>query len=323
MSGTDDYETILFFSGMELTSPDIPVEKRIPPSEYVGLLMGCLRGEKGAIDVAKPLFRPPTAKNPKATDELEILVGGQPFITSHFLPYWTYEKPFAPGNFMAMRSGLVPYGKTNLANETHFKRYDAALLHFMYEHSVFPTLKMVMDSGVSGFLEGKEPNRDQVEHHLNIAFRCSSEALMLRFPGFHAHTVCRTPILGGRAINESNDDRPAKKIALQRIAAASFKEGTPFFPLIQTYADSCPWGGAFPESPAKEPGDPTRLTHPDAWTEAQREHAMEHAQRKYFEGLRGGAAAAAGGAGGGGAKRQRTRRSRHQPRRRKTRRRSR
>jgi hypothetical protein len=323
MSGTDDYETILFFSGLELTSPEIPPEKRIPPSEYLGLLMGCLRGEKDAIAVAKPLFRP------EVPGELEILVGGQPFIPSHFMPYWTYEKPFAPGNFMAMRSGLLPYGKTNLAKEKHFKRYDIGILHFMYEYSVFPTFDMVVKSGVKGFLEGKEPNRDQVEGHLSAVFRCSSEALMLRFPGFHAHTVCRTPIRSDIAINESNDERPAKKIASQLIAAHYFKERTPFFPLIQTYANSCPWGGAFPEKPATEPGDPTRLTHPDTWTEEQREHAMEWAQQEYFRklgGAGGGGAAAAGGAGGGGAKRQRTqrnRRSRRQPRRHKTRRKSR
>ena len=229
-----------------------------------------------------------------------------------------------------MQSGLFRYGTPELGKEKAFKRYDEDILHFMYDRSVFPTFQMVMDSGVKEILNTKGPNRDWVEGHLSAVFRCSSEALMLRFPGFHAHTVCRTPIRYGVALDdESNKPRVAKTIAREMIAAFFHKKRTPFFPLIQRYADTCPWADGNLERPA-DPADPRRLRHPDAWEEDQREYALEWAQQEYFKELAaktaaggagaGGGGAAAGGAGGGGAKRQRTLRNRRSRRQRKTRR---
>ena len=329
MAGTDDYETILFFSGMDLRPTDIPPEKRIPPDMRMAFLEQCIHGVGTAIAAAPFIFHPPTGKKPDAPNDLAILTGGQPFITSHFIPYFTYEKPFAPGNFIAMQSGLFRYGTPELGKEKAFKRYDEDILHFMYDRSVFPTFQMVMDSGVKEILNTKGPNRDWVEGHLSAVFRCSSEALMLRFPGFHAHTVCRTPIRYGVALDdESNKPRVAKTIAREMIAAFFHKKRTPFFPLIQRYADTCPWADGNLERPA-DPADPRRLRHPDAWEEDQREYALEWAQQEYFKELAaktaaGGAGAggggAAGGAGGGGAKRQRTLRNRRSRRQRKTRR---
>jgi hypothetical protein len=187
---------------------------------------------------------------------------------------------------------------------------------------------MVKDSGVRGFLD-TEGNRESVERHLSFVFRCSSRAMMLRFPGFHAHAVCRTPIRSDVPRDESSIHRVAGMIARERIAAGFFKEGTSFYPLIENYVVHCPWGAPYPDKPPLDPTRPTGLTHPDGWTNEQRDHAIEYGQRRYIEEQRGGAAAAAvggAGAGGAGAKRQRTlrnRRSRHQPRLRKTRRKSR
>lgn len=320
MAGTDDYETIAFFSGTVSESIDIPPRRRM------AFLEKCIRGERDAIVAAKPLFRP------DAPDELAILPEGKKFVTSHFLPYFTYENPSAPGTFIAMQSGLLPYGTSDLGAEMEFVKYNEDVLRFMYKNSVFPTVDMVMKSGFRGVM-GVGPNRDRVEGHLNMAFRCSSEALMLRFPGFHAHSVCRTPIVGDVGLGK-DVARFSRRMARERIAATFYTKRTRFFRFIERYVGTCPWGDGkvtFPKKPAADPSRPTGLVHPDDWTTAQREHALEWAQQEHFKELEaaaaagaggGGGAAAAGGAGGGGAKRQRTRRSnrRSQRQRRNTRR---
>jgi len=278
--GVEDKSTMAYLSGKSQT--------RLP------LLDKCIEGDRTAMLKAKLMF--------KADD---LVPGGGIFVTSHFLPYFTYEEVEDSGLFTPTRSGLLPYGTNMLEKGEPITKYTEDVLRFMYRDSVFPTFEMVMASGVDGFLGGDEPNISQVEGHLDLVFRCSSEALMFRFPGFHAHSVCR--VAANSTFRHEERPRVAKTIARELIAAG-FQEDAPSFPLIMVGVDSCHWGGDFPDRPAD-------LRHPGTWTTAQREYATRHGQREYVRKLKmraaaedaGGAAAAAGGAGGG-AKRQRTRR---------------
>ena len=297
--GVEDKSTMAYLSGK---SPS-----RLP------LLDKCIEGDRVSMLKAKVRFN---------ADDL-VSQGGE-FITSHFLPYFTYEDVEGSGVYTPTRSGLLPYGTNMLEKGKPITKYTEEDLRFMYRDSVFPTFEMVMASGVDGFMGGDEPNISQVEGHLDLTFRCSSEALMLRFPGFHAHSVCRVAI--NSSVYRHEERRRVAKTVARELIAAGFQEAAPSFPLIMVGVDSCLWGGDFPDRPAD-------LRHPGTWTTAQRDYATRHGQREYVRKLKmraaaggagagggGGGAAAAGGAGGGGAKRQRTLRNRRSRRQRKTRR---
>ena len=133
MAGIDDKETMAFFSGtvqQKYPKPSVPV----PPEENdgrVAFLEQCLRGDKDAIAKANFIFRP---EEPDERNELAIVLGGQMFVTSDFIPYFTYEKDAVPGNFIAMQSGLLPYGTPDLDVGKPFKKYTEETLTFMYQN---------------------------------------------------------------------------------------------------------------------------------------------------------------------------------------------
>jgi len=289
--GDEDKTTMDVFSGKlrALSKLKSAVPLGEAGDKLIALLDGCIGGDKAAIKESKELF---TVKRFE-TSEVEIVPEGGRFTTSHFLPYFTYkEGPEGSETYIAMPSGLLPLGApidVGLA----FPHYTEDVLRFMYQHSVFPTFEMVMNSGVRGFLyeedaELAEGNRESVEGHLKLLFRCSSEALMLRFPGFHAHAVCRVPI-ASEIYRHEERPRKAKEMGKLKAASLSWKGSMDFYPLITRYVASCEWGGGGKPGPP-EPAD---LAHPDTWDNKQRSHAMEHGQRIHVREMGGAEAEAA------------------------------
>jgi len=282
--GVEDKTTMNVFSGKRrpLSKLKSPVSIKEASSKLIALLDGCIGGDEAAIEESKELF---TVKRSE-TSEVEIVPAGGTFTTSHFLPYFTYkEGPAGSERYVAMPSGLLPLGAP-IDIGMAFTHYTEEVLRFMYQHSVFPTFEMVMASGVRGFLyeeeeaELAEGNRDSVEGHLRLLFRCSSEALMLRFPGFHAHAVCRSPI-ASEIYRHEERPRKAKEMGKLRAASLAWKGSMDFYPLITRYVASCEWGGE------GEPEKPADLSHPDTWDNKQRSHAMEHGQWQHIREMRG------------------------------------
>jgi len=257
-------------------------------------------------------------KSDKSYDDnlVEFSLAKESFVSGIVMPILSWHVEARPATatrsaqterYYAKPSGLQPQGVNLLdpieiddgvITEDHIRK--------MYENSVFPTAKEILEDSVLKYVLGKkfknaetgemEPNYTMVVDYIDDEWTCSSIALMRSFPGAHYHMICRVPMSNSQqSVFRSAPKRKFKKMAqydmkgkskysykiISNLLIPKLLRGDEWKELgWRHFSDSESAYDDKGEIPPIYPPEIGRNEGPMSWTEGQRHWAMKELQYK-------------------------------------------
>jgi hypothetical protein len=250
-----------------------------------------------------------TDRNIRKKSTATVCRAGARFVDSYFLPFFAYPpnpERSPDEDVIGKPSGLIPFrvGDPSLNVSIRIPRgiITEDILRRMYGRSVFPTIEMLLATPAIPGPNRQNPdqrnysiaellaeprnklglhgrNVNSIQEVISYSFTCSSEALMVAFPGVHCHFVCRTPAFYDISHWLSNDASRASavegkvKIMAGALTDAEFdKRIGPLLLQTTNLWQTIDWSGM-----EKPMGPPYREGRPN-WTPAQLSWGLDKLQ---------------------------------------------